>query len=70
MASYAHIFSLFTDLSYIEILRLDDESVKNVLSSCSKQVISNIGKSKKMLDLLSVPRYLEYFIEYLLAELI
>lgn len=64
VASYAHIFSLFTDLSYIEILRLDDESVKNVLSSCSKQVISNIGKSKKMLDLLSVPRYLEYFIEY------
>lgn len=64
VASYARIFSSFTDLSYIELLRLDDESVRDFLSSCSKQVISNIGKSNKMLDLLSVPRYLEYFIEY------
>ena len=64
VASYARIFSSFTDLSYIELLRLDDESVRDILSSCSKQVISNIGKSNKMLDLLSVPRYLEYFIEY------
>ena len=64
VASYAHIFSSFTDLSYIELLRLENESVRDILSSCSKQVISNIEKSKKMLDLLSVPRYLEYFIEY------
>lgn len=64
VASYARIFSSFTDLSYIELLRLDDESVENILSSCSKQVICNIGKSKKMLGLLSIPRYLEYFIEY------
>lgn len=64
VASYARIFSSFTDLSYIELLRLDDESVRDILSSCSNQVISNIGKSNKMLDLLSVPRYLEYFIEY------
>lgn len=64
VASYARIFSSFTDLSYIELLRLDDESVRDILSCCSKQVISNIGKSNKMLDLLSVPRYLEYFIEY------
>lgn len=64
VASYAHIFSSFTDLSYIELLRLENESVRDILSSCSKQVISNIEKSKKMLGLLSVPRYLEYFIEY------
>ena len=64
VASYAHIFSSFTDLSYIELLRLENESVRDILTSCSKQVISNIEKSKKMLDLLSVPRYLEYFIEY------
>lgn len=64
VASYARIFSSFTDLSYIELLRLDDESVEDILSSCSKQVICNIGKSKKMLGLLSIPRYLEYFIEY------
>lgn len=64
VASYARIFSSYTDLSYIELLRLDDESVEDILSSCSKQVICNIGKSKKMLGLLSIPRYLEYFIEY------
>lgn len=65
VASYAHIFSSFTDLSYIELLRLEDKSVRDILSSCcSKQVISNIEKSKKMLGLLCVPRYLEYFIEY------
>lgn len=64
VASYAHIFSSFTDLSYIELLRLDDESVEDILSSCSEQVICNVGKSKKMLGLLSIPRYLEYFIEY------
>lgn len=64
VASYARIFSSFTDLSYIELLRLDDESVRDILSSSSKQVISNIVKSNKMLDLLSVPRYLDYFIEY------
>lgn len=64
VASYARIFSSFTDLSYIELLRLDDESVEDILSCCSKQVICNIGKSKKMLGLLSIPRYLEYFIEY------
>lgn len=48
VASYAHIFSSFRDLSYIELLRLDDKSVQEILSSCSEQVICNIGKSKKI----------------------
>ena len=64
VTSNAHIFSSFTDLAYIELFRLDNESVQDLLSGCSEQVICNIRKSKKMLDLLSVPRYLEYFIEY------
>ena len=47
VVSYAHIFSSFTDLSYIELLRLENESVRDILSSCSKQVISNIRKKQE-----------------------
>lgn len=69
VASYAQHFADCNHLTFIEICRLNERNVMNVISSdncnCSKVTLENINKSPKLKELITIPRYLTFLLEYI-----
>ena len=64
VASYAKHFASCTDLIYVELCRLKDEDVMRVIDKCSETTKANVAKSAKLKDILAIPRYLTFLLEY------
>ena len=64
VASYAKHFASCTGLIYVELCRLKDEDVMEVVNRCSETTKANVTKSAKLKDILAIPRYLTFLIEY------
>ena len=63
--SYAKHFASYKDLFYVELCRLKDEDVDKVIDEqCSETTKVNLAKSLKLKQLLTIPRYLTYLLEY------
>lgn len=68
VASYAQHFADCNYLTFIEICRLSERDVMNVISgncNCSEATLENINKSPKLKELITIPRYLTFLIEYI-----
>lgn len=68
VASYAQHFADCNHLTFIEICRLDKKHVMNVIignSNCSEATLENINKSPKLKELITIPRYLTFLLEYI-----
>lgn len=66
VASYAQHFADCNHLTFIEICRLSKRNVMNVISSnCSEPTLENINKSPKLKELITIPRYLTFLLEYI-----
>lgn len=64
VASYAKHFSDCKKLRFVEICRLNETDVMNIVNSkCSEATIENINKSSKLRELLTIPRYLTFLLE-------
>lgn len=64
VASYAKHFSNCRNLRFVEICRLDEREVMNVVNSkCSEKTIESINKSPKLRTLITIPRYLTFLLE-------
>ena len=65
VASYKKHFSVCSDLIFIELCRLSEHIVSDVVNCrCSNITNENISKSAKLKELLTVPRYLTFLLEY------
>ena len=64
VASYAKHFASCTDLIYVELCRLKDEDVMGVINRCSETTKANVTKSAKLKDILTIPRYLTFLLEF------
>ena len=64
VASYAKHFASCTDLIYVELCRLKDEDVMGIVDRCSETTKTNVTKSVKLKDILTIPRYLTFLLEY------
>lgn len=68
VASYARHFADCNYLTFIEICRLSERDVMNVISgncNCSEATLENINKSPKLKELITIPRYLTFLLEYI-----
>lgn len=68
VASYARHFVDCNYLTFIEICRLSERDVMNVISgncNCSEATLENINKSPKLKELITIPRYLTFLLEYI-----
>lgn len=68
VASYARHFADCNHLTFIEICRLSERDVMNVISgncNCSEATLANINKSPKLKELITIPRYLTFLLEYI-----
>ena len=68
VASYAQHFADCNYLTFIEICRLSERDVMNVISgNCnrSEATLENINKSPKLKELITIPRYLTFLLEYI-----
>lgn len=66
VASYARHFADCDYLTFIEICRLSERDVMNVISgNCSEATLENINKSPKLKELITIPRYLTFLLEYI-----
>lgn len=68
VASYARHFADCDYLIFIEICRLSERDVMNVISgNCnySEATLENINKSSKLKELITIPRYLTFLLEYI-----
>ena len=64
VASYAKHFSDCKNLQFVEIRRLNETDVLNIINNkCSKATIENVNKSSKLRELLTIPRYLTFLLE-------
>lgn len=63
VVSYASIFSSCTKLVFVEVNRLDDQEVTNIIDTCADVTKENINRSPKLRKLLSIPRYLMFLLE-------
>lgn len=64
ISSYAKCFATINSLTYIEICRLDNQKVNEIISNyCSEVTQASVAKSPKLKELLSIPRYLVFLIE-------
>ena len=64
VASYAKHFASFPGLIYVELCRLKDEDVMEVVNRCSETTKANVVKCAKLKDILTIPRYLTFLLEY------
>ena len=64
VASYKHIFASCKDLFYVELCRLNDKDVKEFIDKCPEKINTNVFKSPKLRELLTIPRYLKLLLEY------
>lgn len=68
VASYAQHFADCNHLTFIEICRLSERDVMNVISgncNCFEDTLENINKSPKLKELITIPRYLTFLLEYI-----
>ncbi|MFC2610667.1 MAG: hypothetical protein ACFNYA_04090 [Capnocytophaga granulosa] len=63
VVSYASFFSSCTKLVFVEVNRLDDQEVTNIIDTCTDVTKENINRSPKLRKLLSIPRYLMFLLE-------
>lgn len=64
ISSYARYFASISSLIYIELCRLDNQDVNEVINKhCSEITQNSIAKSPKLKELLSIPRYLVFLLE-------
>ena len=64
VASYANHFASYNDLIYVELCNLRNEDVMEVVNSFPETTKANIAKSPQLKELLSIPRFLTYLLEY------
>lgn len=67
VASYAQHFADCNHLTFIEICRLSERTVMDVISdTCndSETILENINKSPKLRELITIPRYLTFLLQY------
>lgn len=65
VASYARHFADCDSLTFIEINRLRERDVINIVDQkCSDITKGNINKSPKLKELIRIPRYLTFLLEY------
>ena len=64
VASYKNHFASCNDLIYVELCRLRDEEVMEVVNKCSEITKVNVANNSKLKELLTIPRYLTYFEEF------
>lgn len=63
VASYVKYFELFNDLTFAELCRLSDNDVMKIVNTCSDITQDNVYKSRKLKDLITIPRYLTFLLE-------
>ena len=64
VASYKNHFASCNDLIYVELCRLRDEDVMEVVNKCSEITRASVANNSKLKELLTIPRYLTFFEEY------
>lgn len=64
VASYANQFSVCNKLNYIELLRLKENDVLEIIKNCNETMYQNVSISSKLKELLTIPRYLMFILEY------
>lgn len=63
--SYVDYFSSFQNLSFLELYRLRKEDVEKVIEKrCKKETKDNLDKNPKLKDLITIPRYLTFLLEF------
>ena len=63
VASYASYFASCDNLIFVELCRLSDMDVTEVINGCSEITKANIAKSAKLKELLTIPRYLTFLLK-------
>ena len=64
VASYAKHFSSCKGLLFIELCRLSNNDVMEIVNGCSEMIRTNVAKSTKLKELLTIPRYLTFLLEH------
>lgn len=64
VVSYAKHFASCKGLIFIELCRLSDKEVMKIVDECSETMGANVAKSTKIRELLTIPRYLTFLLEY------
>ena len=64
VTTYVSHFASCQELCYLELQRLSMDVVWDVFKNCSINAIEKIKKKSKILQLLTIPRYLIFFLEY------
>ncbi|WP_373233857.1 NACHT domain-containing protein [Bacteroides thetaiotaomicron] len=65
VASYANHFATCNGLNFIEICRLSEKDVMEIVNkNCSNTTKENVDKSSKLKELLTIPRYLTFLLKY------
>lgn len=64
VTSYAKHFASCNGLTFIELCRLSDDDVIEIIDECSEVTRKNVSKSPKLRELLTIPRYLTFLLEY------
>ena len=64
VASSAKHFASCKGLIFIELCRLSDKEVMEIVNMCSETTRTNVSKSAKLKGLLTIPRYLTFLIEH------
>ena len=62
--SYSIHFSSCKRLIYVELCRLRDDDVMRIVNKCPEATRENVIKSEGLKKLLTIPRYLTFFLEY------
>lgn len=64
VASYAKHFITCNNLIFMELCRLNDKDIMEFVNRCSDITKTNINKNSKLKELLTIPRYLTFLMEY------
>ena len=64
VASYATHFASCKGLIFIELCRLSNKDVMDIVDGCSETTRTNVAKSTKLKELLTIPRYLTFLLEH------
>ena len=64
VASYAKHFASCKGLCFIELCRLSNKDVMVFVDECSETTRTNVAKSTKLRELLTIPRYLTFLLEH------
>ena len=64
VASYAKHFASCKKLIFIELCRLSNKDVMEIVNECSETTRTNVVKSTKLRELLTIPRYLTFLLEH------